>query len=784
MTASIFELGSVPAGQVIGGKASGLLPMIAAGLPVPPGLVVPAHVADESIDSIAEEIATRFPDSKLAIRSSAVNEDLESASYAGRYETVLGVVPEPDEVSRAVRRVRASAVGAAETGYADGSPSEMAVLVMPMIDARCAGVAFTRDPITGEHHVVVETVPGTAERLASGEVTGERWIADSVVRPAERAVVLDHAVASEVAELARRCEEIAGSPQDIEWAHDGEGLHLLQSRPITTRLIEPIPMVDEPPPGPWAWDSTHNQIPMTPLSMSVFLPGFEAASRRLVEHYGLPLKQLSMRAINGYIYIQPVPAVGKPGVPPPPVTIAKLAFRLAPPLRRAARTAKRALDGRVDQRLAEEWEARARPSIEEKLDAGFDLDLGSLTLRELAAAFGESVETARTAFGWNMATDPFYLLPLASLHRFVEDRRLGDMQIVTQLVSGSIRSEVRESLTRLAPLLTPAAIDVIEAAGSDLLDRLAEADSGFAHAYGSHLRAHGQRIFGFDLGARTVVEDPALELRWLAAGMPERNAAEHAAHLALELRGRLDERDAIEFDSLLSTARETYPLREHGEAVHARALGWVRLVALEIGRRMVAAGHTPAVEDVLYLEIDEVVDWLTRPGDLHELTMLRRGQHLWAKTHRPPETIGGVGALPASSALPPALATIVGIFDVVMAHDASPAELDEGVDGVPASPGSYTGPARLVRRAEDLSRVRPGDVLIAPLTTSPWEIVFPHVGALVTEGGGQLSHPAIVAREYGLPAVVGCVGAMERFTDGQLVVVDGTVGTVQAVDMM
>jgi pyruvate,water dikinase len=115
---------------------------------------------------------------------------------------------------------------------------------------------------------------------------------------------------------------------------------------------------------------------------------------------------------------------------------------------------------------------------------------------------------------------------------------------------------------------------------------------------------------------------------------------------------------------------------------------------------------------------------------------------------------------------------------MIITHDARPASLAEGVDGVAASPGVYTGPARLVAGPEQFDKVQSGDVLIAPLSTSPWEVLFPHVGALVTEGGGLLSHPAIVAREYSLPAVVGCEGAMSRFHDGQLVRVDGAAGTV------
>jgi len=89
----------------------------------------------------------------------------------------------------------------------------------------------------------------------------------------------------------------------------------------------------------------------------------------------------------------------------------------------------------------------------------------------------------------------------------------------------------------------------------------------------------------------------------------------------------------------------------------------------------------------------------------------------------------------------------------------------------------------IVYGPDDFEKVQPGDVLVAPITSSPWEVLFPHAGALVTEGGGLLSHPAIVAREYGLPAVVGCEGAMGRFYDGQLVRVDGVAGTVTPIEV-
>ena len=138
--------------------------------------------------------------------------------------------------------------------------------------------------------------------------------------------------------------------------------------------------------------------------------------------------------------------------------------------------------------------------------------------------------------------------------------------------------------------------------------------------------------------------------------------------------------------------------------------------------------------------------------------------------------------MPPLDALPPDVRSVMRIFELISTHDMRPADLAEGVDGVPASPGVHTGPVRLVEGPHEFHKVQQGDVLVAPITMSPWEVLFPHVGALVTEGGGLLSHPAIVAREYSLPAVVGCEGAMARFHDGQIVRVDGAAGTVTPVE--
>lgn len=194
---------------------------------------------------------------------------------------------------------------------------------------------------------------------------------------------------------------------------------------------------------------------------------------------------------------------------------------------------------------------------------------------------------------------------------------------------------------------------------------------------------------------------------------------------------------------------------------------------------MQAEGEAKRPEDACFLTLAEITGWLRRRDAVAELIGVRRAQQRWAAAQTPPASFGDPVPMPPSDAFPPNTARILDCFRLIEAHDQRPAGHP---DGVAASPGVHTGTVRVVRGPEDFDRVRPGDVLVAPLTTSSWEVLFPLIGALVTEGGGQLSHPAIVAREYGLPAIVGCEGATTRFTTGQTVTVDGSTGVITPVE--
>ncbi len=220
-----------------------------------------------------------------------------------------------------------------------------------------------------------------------------------------------------------------------------------------------------------------------------------------------------------------------------------------------------------------------------------DLDPAGLTNDQLAERFVETIELQRDTFDWNMVTDPAYLFPLSDLHDFVVAELGGGMETTTRLLAGASPSDYRASLVSLAHQLSPATAAAVVDGTATTAAELSAIDPGFAAAYESHLRAFGLRILGFDLSAKVLLEDPALELSRLATLPASDDPSVAAEELAAALRSSLEAEKAARFDDLITEARDAYPIREGGEAVHAKTMGAVRLTALEAGRRMVDAGQ-------------------------------------------------------------------------------------------------------------------------------------------------------------------------------------------------
>jgi rifampicin phosphotransferase len=799
--------------HVVGTKAATLARLARLGHAVPSGVVIPVGANSPDRDHTPVAVFGALGD-VVAVRSSAVAEDLPDASFAGQYTTVLGVdTADGEAVRAAIAEVVASVESAHARSYAngrDGATAGMAVLLQRQVDARAAGVAFSADPVTGDDVAIVSAVAGLGDALVSGEATPEDWRIDAdgthhrLHGPQE---VLGAADVERIGDLVRRVASDLAVPVDIEWAISADGeLWLLQARPITA--LPRRPAFDVPTEGTWEKDTSHLCEPLTPIAETMWVPPLEAAFRDVAVTFGLLIDGMEFRCFGGELYSHAVPPGGKEGAAPPWWVMGVVA-RLVPSMRRKLRAARRAVDTGVPERTIDRWYDEWRPELIERIGALRAVDFDTMSddellthLESLSDLFTDAhrihfmlfvpylmgvrpfVELAEEWLGWS-TTEALTLLDGLSDTSSAPTR---DLRTVAATVSS--RSDSKQIITDWegAPL-----DDVLIS-----LERIGATDA--AAAIVAHFDRFGCRVTAFDPGRPTIDERPGLVLGLLrdlvADGVgPEeladtlarrRTAAEAEMEAAAEARGLSPQRRERLRDAL-AAARRVWPVREDNLAyTDAMPAGLVRRAMLEIGRRLVGSGVLRRADDACWLEFDEVRE-LLRGGSVDggeppaERALRRRAERAWVQAHPGPLTLGARPEDPPDlRALPDAVRQTTGAVLWAIEQEFSHAAGDDtdGVSGTAASPGRYTGPVRIVRSDRDFGSIRPGDVLVCPITTPAWSLNFSRIGALVTDAGGALSHAAIVAREHGLPAVVATGRATTVLRDGQLVTVDGAAGTV------
>ena len=296
-------------------------------------------------------------------------------------------------------------------------------------------------------------------------------------------------------------------------------------------------------------------------------------------------------------------------------------------------------------------------------------------------------------------------------------------------------------------------------------------------------------VNGEDVGDPSVHELPELIVGAIRAAL-ERDDTPPASDLERrpsEVRDGVPARHHAAFDELLGEARATYRLRdERGTYADLWAIGIMRRAILAAGRRLTAVGRLADASHLVeadYAELRSLVE--SGDGPSGEELAQRARYRLEARYADAPPFLGGEPGDPLPPEwLPPAAGRLErAIGATVQAIFLAPEPRTEGrrVRGLGVSPGVYEGTARVIRGTEEFGRIEQGDVLVTNSTTTAFNIVLPLLGAIVTDRGGLLSHAAIVAREYGLPAVVGCTDATSVLPDGARVVVDGRAGEAEVV---
>ncbi|TQM09178.1 PEP/pyruvate-binding domain-containing protein [Pseudonocardia kunmingensis] len=787
-------------------------------------------------DAVRQAYAGLGEDVPVAVRSSATAEDLPWASFAGQQDTFLNVVGS-ESVLDAVRRCWASlwtdrAVSYRATQGIGHRDVHLAVVVQRMVDAQVAGVLFTADPVTGTRtRTVIDASPGLGEAVVSGAVNPDHLVVDDggvvverrlgdkavQVRPLPgggteqvpatggpgRSCLTDAQVAALVA-LGRMVEAHYGSPQDIEWAIDAGGTPwLTQSRPITT--LHPLP---EPSPGGLrvyicATLAQGLTRPVTPMGLSGFRVIAATASELA---FGVPVPDPvagppAFRTAGGRAFVDVTAAlrtdVGRAVVPRildimesrsaavfrSLLDDPRLAVERPSRARFARRLAGVLIRFRVPAQVAR---ALARPAAARRR-----VERIGDRVRALAASTPQGSAAQRLDRVVRVLGQAFPVMPgvfpaaAAGLVLLAAARRLAGADLDDAAADDVLRSlphngttEMDLRLWTLARTLRgdcAAAAALRDTAPTELARRYRDAalppalQSGLA----AFLLRYGHRaVAEIDMGMPRWSEDPTHILGVLAnylrlddpALAPDAVfargalAADAAIAAAVERVRRRSWWRAPAVRFALRRARRLAGLRETPKDYLVRLITHARTQLAAIGGELTSRGLLAAPGDVFFLDLAEVRTALA--GTDHRATVVARRAEYDRELRRRhvPRVLLSDGTEPEAVARPGAV--------------------EGALVGTPASAGTVTAPARVVLDPVG-AHLEPGEILVAPSTDPGWTPLFLTAGGLVMEMGGPNSHGAVVAREYGIPAVVGVADATDRITTGQEVTLDGAAGTVR-----
>lgn len=558
------------------------------------------------------------------------------------------------------------------------------------------------------------------------------------------------------------------------------------------------------PTGFWQREASHYPKPLTPLGASFMLEGFNQAWRKVCEEFGVLLEGLELREIGGHVYFRakPLRVGGSSGGKLPPRVVLWLMLRLHPTFRRRISRCKEVIRKRLDRAMIQRWYDEWRPRLIGDIERWRSVDLTSLSDAELAAHLSELRRWGSQAMEIHFYLTPAFSFPVARLAFFCRDSLGYDDGQVVGLLSGLSKasSEPGAALAELANVikrdaeLTQALQD---AEAIEVPSLLAARRSDLAKRFDEYLDRYGFRALRYELVEQCLGERPELvagllqdELRRSTDLEKEREvlSSARAQGKAAALSRLRDETQRAEFLALLADAERAYPVREDNEFYTVSVpLALTRFAVLEAGRRLAANGVLLAADDVFFLRYEEVTAVLMGgEAGYQELVASRRRDFVAAESYDPPSSFGEPPPAPPLDLLPPEtrLSMEIGAYssERVFELERSSRREEAGareLPGIGASKGTYAGPARIIVSEAQFDKLQSGDVLVCPITSPVWSVLFAKVGALVTDSGGVLSHPAIIAREHGIPAVVATGNATQLIADGQQVVVDGDAGVVR-----
>ena len=781
-------------GTGAGGKAEGLATLASLGLPVPDGFVILNPTPDSLPDDL-EQAYDRLGRGRVAVRSSASDEDGTAVSFAGQHTTVLDVEGVPalrDAITHCINSLTSERARAYRKERADSTQATMSVIVQRMVHARSAGAIFTADPTTARRdRVVVEAVRGTGDALMSGAVTADHFTLTrdgSIVKsdlPGSTPCVQDDEL-KKLASDALRVEQHIGTPVDCEWAIDRQGrIAWLQARPITTLPADPRELDDKLNPNyVYVRCNIAEVFPgvVTPLSISTSIQQMEEGYKRMLStmssmcgkrqrdtpwarryskkpwiipiQFGYPFFNISemvswTRSTAGQDEDANITAVC--GHPIPQVVPGPQAPRLER-IGNYYRFYRFLFFGRHNAKL-------------ERLLTSIDVAPGTNAratyvkidreLPKLGEAFfmhtGTSVLVAQLLGG----------LPMTLMMSGVPPEQLGAK--VTELITGAEGVEtydIAEGINRITAALVehdgPQLDSFVEldAQAADHFLRQ-EASAPVQQEYGAYLKRHGHRgIREYEMREKEWAENPTAVVEAVQSGI----RAIRAGHVQPP-KGK-EASVPPELNEVLKLARYYISYRETGKSGYVAVSTLFKRAYRVLARQMVDEGLLPDTDLVYFLKHAELGELLRdRDPRLVEKAFARR------------------------AVLPYQEKFFFNRINPGMIEPIDPPHPSgEGiVQGAPASLGVVRGRARVVQTLVEASTVQPDEIIIAPGIDAAWTPTFATIAGFVSEIGSAISHGAVVAREYGLPLIVNATGATTTFRTGDLVELDANQGVVRRI---
>ena len=771
-----------------------------------------AFAAGTTPAPIAQAVADAYRtlnDAPVAVRSSATAEDLPGASFAGQQETYLNICG-VDAVLDAVKKCWASLWTARAIAYRiknniDQETVALAVVVQELVFADAAGILFTANPVNGKRdEMLINAAWGLGEAVVSGAVTPDtltvrkepfrivhRQTAEKQVMTVrtpdgteeqpvptdrKRKPVLRYTQAKELAQLAGKIEQFYGMPMDVEWALAGGTFAIVQARPITAMPPEWI----VPAKGAvYARGSLAEHIPspVTPLFATLGLEIANQATSKMWERMlGSSWQTLMVDEgfyvpLNGYVF-GGVNMRGKELW-----NLTKMSIKQMGPMFRGS---------------VARWKA-ARKDLEAVVSAWEPKDVTEMRPSELLEGIRKLFGAACVYFT-NIQT----VLPAASSSEVMFTnlynkliRRKGDPEATAFLLgfeTASLRSE--KSLYDIAAWLktSPALAAYVQDTATETLvadlkrgmppQGLNEADwQAWQERFQGHLKAFGRAAYEFDFANPTPGEMPGPlvdAIKGFLSGKAsdpherQREAVQKREQATQAVLNRTGWPRKGWFLKLLRWTQDTGPMRE--DSIFDMGMGHptIRRMFGELGRRLAAGGAIEEAEEIYWLEQVELEELISKLDDGQPLPDLSdripaRKEEWQAQLKITPPVM-----LPERS----------GWSRFIHGGDAERKDGKIVLKGVGTSGGTITARACVLFGPEDFGKMQPGDVLVAVTTTPAWTPLFATASAVVTDIGGPLSHSSIVAREYGIPAVMAARTATRQIETGQRITVDGSAGTV------